>query len=84
VKTITNFEAFKDIVANLRVLGRAEPEDKYLMVVGLKQMGNVVASTGEGTNDILALEEADVGFAMGGGCSCAKDVSDMILINNDF
>jgi Ca2+ transporting ATPase len=58
-------EAFKKIVKNLDVLARSRPEDKYTLVTGLKELGNVVAVTGDGTNDAPALKKADVGFAMG-------------------
>jgi len=65
-------------------LARAIPYDKHLLVVGLKQLGKVVAVTGDGINDIDALKSADVGFAMGSGCSVAKDAADMILIDDNF
>lgn len=54
------------------------------MVVGLKELGKAVAVTGDGINDVDALRASDVGFAMGTGCSIAKDASDMILINDNF
>jgi len=63
--TIANGEAFDKIVNNLDVLSRSRPEDKYALVVGLIERGNVVAVTGDGTNDAPALKKADVGFAMG-------------------
>lgn len=49
----------------MKVLARSTPEDKYLLVTGLKAEGNVVAVTGDGTNDAPALNRADIGFAMG-------------------
>jgi P-type E1-E2 ATPase len=66
------------------VLARATANDKYQLLVGLKYMGKKVSVTGDGINDIEALEFADVGLAMGSGCSKVKDVSSLILIDNDF
>jgi len=65
VDTIANGEAFDRIVPKLDVMSRSRPEDKYALVVGLRERGNVVAVTGDGTNDAPALKKADVGFAMG-------------------
>jgi Ca2+ transporting ATPase len=81
---IQNKEDFKAIIKNLRVLARAVPYDKYLLVVGLKEIGRTVAVTGDGINDVDALKASDVGFAMGSGCSVAKDAADMILIDDNF
>lgn len=64
-ETVGNLENFKNVALNLRVLARSSPDDKYLMATGLKQLGNVVAMTGDGTNDAPALKKADIGFAMG-------------------
>lgn len=68
----------------MRVIARAIPYDKYLLVQALKEVGKTVAATGEGINDIDALDQASVGFAMGSGCSFAKDSSDMILTEDNF
>lgn len=65
VDTILNGDEFDKIVDKLLVLARSRPEDKYALVTGLKERGNVVAVTGDGTNDAPALKKADVGFAMG-------------------
>ncbi len=72
------------MIKKLRVLARSSPEDKYLLVTGLKDEGAVVAVTGDGTNDAPALHRADVGFAMGSGTDIAKNASDIILIDDNF
>jgi P-type E1-E2 ATPase len=56
---------FRKVASKLRVLARSTPEDKYLLVMGLKEMDHIVAVTGDGTNDAPALHKADIGFAMG-------------------
>jgi len=68
----------------LKVLARAKPIHKYMIVEGLKQMGSNVVVTGEGINDVNAILAADVGLAMGSGCSAVKETSDVILTNDDF
>ena len=85
VETVKNVRAFKKIAQKLRVLARSTPEDKYLLVTGLKNEGSIVAVTGDGTNDAPALNRADVGFAMGiTGTDVAKNASDIVLTNDDF
>ena len=61
---IGDIENMKIIRSKLKVLARSRPNDKYSMVSGLKELGDIVAVTGDGTNDAPALKRADVGFAM--------------------
>lgn len=82
---VRNLQAFKQIWKHLRVLARSRPEDKYLLVTGLKEMGDVVAVTGDGTNDAPALKKADVGFAMGiTGTDVSKHAADIIVMDDNF
>lgn len=74
-----------ELIPNLKVLARSSPEDKRLLVSLLKKHGDVVAVTGDGTNDSPALKLADVGFAMGiSGTEVAREASDIILMTDDF
>ncbi|CDR42787.1 CYFA0S10e02256g1_1 [Cyberlindnera fabianii] len=73
------------IVPKLKVLARSSPEDKRILVETLKKQGEVVAVTGDGTNDAPALKLADVGFSMGiAGTEVAREASDIILMTDDF
>ena len=82
---VKNLEAFKALHKTLVVLARSRPEDKYLLVTGLKELGDVVAVTGDGTNDAPALKKADVGFAMGiTGTEIAKHAADIIIMDDNF
>jgi len=75
---------FTEIAKTLKVLGRSQPEDKLMLVTGLRELGKVVAVTGDGTNDAPALNRSDVGFAMQCGTDIAKDAAEIVLIDNDF
>ena len=74
----------KEVLPTLRVLSRARPEDKVRLVTLLQQMGEVVAVTGDGTNDAPALKKAQVGLSMGDGTARAKEASDVTIIDNSF
>ncbi|KAI0966176.1 hypothetical protein F4678DRAFT_302822 [Xylaria arbuscula] len=74
-----------EIIPQLQVLARSSPEDKRILVRRLKDMGQVVAVTGDGTNDAPALRLADVGFSMGiSGTEVAKEASAIILMDDNF
>ena len=72
------------IAPKLKVLARSSPEDKYELVQLMKDLGHVVASSGDGANDAPALKEADVGCAMGSGTDIAKESADIVILNDDF
>ena len=87
--TGTDFEALSDEEAlkriqAIKVMCRARPTDKQRLVSLLKNLGEVVAVTGDGTNDAPALNHADVGLSMGSGTSVAKESSDITLIDDSF
>ena len=73
-----------EILPDLRILSRARPEDKARLVELLQRRGEVVAVTGDGTNDALALKKAQVGLSMGDGTARAKEVSDITILDNSF
>ena len=81
---IKNMDNFKKITERLKVMARSQPLHKYALVLGLKALKNVVAVTGDGTNDAPALSKSDVGFAMFAGTDIAKEASDIVIIDNNF
>ena len=81
---IKDIQNFQKITEKLRVMARSQPLHKYALVLGLKSLKNVVAVTGDGTNDAPALSKSDVGFAMFAGTDIAKEASDIVIIDNNF
>ena len=82
---LNDVDLFKKATKRLRVIARATPEDKFLLVFGLKQLENIIAVTGDGTNDAPALKEAHVGFAMGiRGTDIAQQAADILLLDDSF
>ncbi|KAK4032723.1 hypothetical protein C8A01DRAFT_20241 [Parachaetomium inaequale] len=78
-------EELKELVPKLQVLARSSPEDKRILVRTLKELGETVAVTGDGTNDAPALKMADIGFAMGiAGTEVAKEAASIILLDDNF
>lgn len=87
--TGTDFAALTDKelaerVAEIKIIARARPMDKKRLVEALQRAGEVVAVTGDGTNDAPALKAAHVGLSMGDGTSVAKEASDITIIDNSF
>eukprot|EP01117_Protostelium_nocturnum_P020224 TRINITY_DN8_c0_g2_i1.p1 TRINITY_DN8_c0_g2~~TRINITY_DN8_c0_g2_i1.p1 ORF type:complete len:1045 (-),score=339.09 TRINITY_DN8_c0_g2_i1:59-3193(-) len=78
-------EQMDEVIPRLQIIARCSPDDKLRLVKRLIELGEVVAVTGDGTNDVPALSEADVGFAMGiSGTEVAKDACDIILMDDNF
>lgn len=84
IDSIAKIEEFKVIIKDLRVIARSQPQHKYALVTGLREIDHVVSVTGDGTNDAAALSKADVGFAMDAGTDIAKEASDIIIKDNEF
>ena len=80
---MTDDEA-RSVLPGLKILSRARPEDKARLVTLLQDMNEVVAVTGDGTNDAPALKKAQVGLSMGDGTARAKEASDITIIDNSF
>ena len=79
-----SLDEVREIATQYSVFGRVTPEQKEVIVESLKNSGKTVAMTGDGVNDILALKCADCSIAMNSGSPAAKNVSHVVLMNNDF
>ncbi|KAJ6069190.1 hypothetical protein N7499_011077 [Penicillium canescens] len=80
-----NEDQQKEIVPRLKVLARSRPDDKRVLVQQLKDLGRVVAVTGDGTNDAPALAAADISFSMGiSGTEIAREASSIVLLDDTF
>ena len=82
-ETLSDEEAYER-AKDIRVMSRARPTDKQRLVAMLQKRGDVVAVTGDGTNDAPALHYAHVGLSLGSGTSVAKEASDMTLLDDSF
>jgi cation-transporting ATPase E len=73
-----------DVLDATTVFGRVTPRQKQDMVAALQSRGHVVAMTGDGVNDVLALKNSDMGIAMGSGSSASRSVAQLVLLDNRF
>ncbi|GGI12650.1 haloacid dehalogenase [Galliscardovia ingluviei] len=81
---VQNIEALAEVLEHVDVLGRVLPEQKRAIVQALHSRGSVVAMTGDGVNDALALKEADLGIAMGNAAPATKAVAQVVLVDSLF
>ncbi len=79
----TDFEV-ENVATQYTVFGRVTPEQKAILVKALKKQGSTVAMTGDGVNDILALKEADCAISVASGSEAARNVSHLVLMDNNF
>ena len=82
--SLTSYESIKKAVETYQIFGRVTPEQKKDMVKALRENGHVVAMTGDGVNDVLALKEADCSIAVASGSDAARNVSEMVLLDSNF
>lgn len=82
--TIKSDTQLNDALSKYTVFGRVTPEQKRKIVHCLQKLGNTVAMTGDGVNDVLALKDADCSVAMASGSEAASQVAQVVLLDNDF
>lgn len=81
---VTTDEELAEAAERCNVFGRVTPAQKKKLLLALKANGHKVAMTGDGVNDVLALKEADCSVAMASGSEAARNVAQLVLVNNDF
>ena len=84
VTTLDTDEKIREAAEKYTVFGRVTPQQKRKLVIALKEKKHTVAMTGDGVNDVLALRESDCSIAVSSGSDAAKNVSQLVLVDNDF
>lgn len=82
--TLKTPQDFENALKSYSVFGRVTPQQKKEMVLALKRLGHTVAMSGDGVNDVLAFKEADCSIAMAAGSDVAKNVANLVLLDNNF
>jgi cation-transporting P-type ATPase E len=80
----TDRDELAEVLDTHSIFGRVTPQQKRSMVEALRSRGHVVAMTGDGVNDVLALKDADIGLAMGSGSSATRAVAQLVLLDSTF
>ncbi len=80
----TDVDELREVVGRTTVFGRVSPEQKRALVRALQREGHVVAMTGDGVNDALAIKDADIGVAMNNGAQATKAVAQLVLLDGQF
>ncbi|MEG0285175.1 MAG: cation-translocating P-type ATPase [Vagococcus sp.] len=81
---LTTEDEVRAVVKDYHVFGRVSPQQKKTLIQELKAQGHVVAMTGDGVNDVLALKEADCSIAMAEGDNATRQIANLVLLNSDF
>jgi cation-transporting ATPase E len=79
-----DLDELADVLERSSVFGRVQPQQKRAMVQAMQRRGHVVAMTGDGVNDVLALKDADMGVAMGSGSGATRGVAQLVLLDDSF
>ncbi|PJE59876.1 MAG: hypothetical protein COU85_01380 [Candidatus Portnoybacteria bacterium CG10_big_fil_rev_8_21_14_0_10_44_7] len=82
--SLLDAEKLKATVRQVKIFARVDPKDKLRIVQALQENGEVVAMTGDGINDTPALKRADIGLALGSGTDAAREVADLVMLDDSF
>lgn len=79
-----NYDEILNNIEKYKVFGRVKPNQKQLIIKAIKEKGHIVAMTGDGVNDVLAMKESDCAIAMNDGSDAARNVAELVLLDSDF